>query len=318
MGTLTSAFASDYAFQKQLSQVSKGHVELKDMSRSMVSWPVYGAEFLTIFFALALLSGRVYAESYWNVFGLSPELVGSTFINYAIVSPNTAVASVLMAAGTVGLIRVFTRRPPPDFIGDLHPKAAIITGALVFGVGVLAISIIPRVNLSTWIDGTAGLAFGTGFLCFTWGFIIWMQASMKQETKPQPRWVFAIDQWVRKHVAVKLAVIQVFVVVGLTTTSLWAMLDTADKFGFNEAVTTYDTIPVATLLLDSPIGFEDLVYSSNAIDSALMRVKIITEAGAFLYVSPGVARTPLQLYVRAVPVSRVQAIHYAVDIAPPD
>lgn len=296
--------------------MSRGPTEQTDAGKSRVSLLGYGAEFVTIFFALALLTGRVYAQSYWNVFGLSPELIDTVFVNYAIISPNTAMASVLMAAGTVAIIRVLIQRPI-DFVGDQNPNAAVIIGALTWIAGLFAISIIPRVNLATWPAGTAGLAFGVGFLCFNGGLLIWMQASTKLEKKPQPQWVLAVEQWVRNHVAVKLAVVQLFVVVGLAAASLWAMLDTANKFGFNEAVMTYDTRPAVMLLLDSPKGFEDLITASNTSDSAWMKVKIITGAGGFLYVSPGIKPTPLQLYVRAVPVSRVQAIQYAVGITPP-
>jgi len=291
-------------------------VELKDTGKARESWLGYVAEFLTIFFALALLTGRIYAESYWKVFGLSPEFLDSVLVDYAIVSPNTAVASVLMAASTVAITRVFVRRPP-NFVGDRNPNAASIIGAFAWVAGVSAISIIPRVNLSTWVDGTAGLAFGLGFLCFNGGLLLWMQGAIKAEKKPQPRWVLAVEQWIRNHIAIESVVVRIIVVIGLAATSFWAMMDTANKFGFYEAVMTYDQRPVAMLLLDSPTGFEDLVSAPNASGSALMKVKIITEAGGFLYVSPGATPTPLQLHVRAVPVSRVQAIQYAIDITPP-
>ena len=312
-------------------------MELKDTGKSWESWLGYGAEFLTIFFALALLAGRVYAQSYWNVFGLSPDLLDTNLINYAIVSPNTAVASVIMAAGTVVLIGLFRRRPP-DLVGD-NPSAAYWIGGLAFAAGFIAIGIIPHVNLSSWTAGTAGLAFGVGFLCFSWGSIIMTAALIQWEKKPpspkksSPQWVIAVKQWFRKHVAVKffkprspsahtkkrklpIAVIQVFVVVSIAAASLWGILDTAHKFGVDEAAMTYDSRPWAALVLDSPNGFEDLVSTSNTSGSPLVRVKIITEAGGFLYVSPGLTKTPLQLYVRAVPVSRVQAIQYAVSITP--
>jgi hypothetical protein len=240
-------------------------MELKDTGKSRESWLGYAAEFLTIFFALALLAGRVYAQSYWNLFGLSPDLVDINPVNYAIISPNTAVASVIMAAGTVALIALFRRRPP-DFVGD-YPSTIAWIGGLAFVGGLFAISIIPRVNLSDWIAGTAGLAFGVGFLCFSGGSIIMMEAFLKLEKKPSPRWVIAVNQWFRKHVAAKffkprspsahtkkrkfpIAVIQVFVVVGIAAASLWAILDTAHKFGVDEAVMTYDARPWVTLLLD--------------------------------------------------------------------
>jgi hypothetical protein len=171
------------------------------------------------------------------------------------------------------------------------------------------------------------------FLCFSGGFIIMMEAMSKVEKKPQPQWVLAVNQWFRKHVAVKfskprspsadtknrklpIVVIQAIVVIGLASGSLGGMLDTAHKFGVDEAAMTYDARPIVTLLVDSPNGLEDLAPTLNLSGSTLVKVKIITEAGGFLYVSPGITTTPLQLHVRAVPVSRVQAIQYAVGITP--
>lgn len=91
-------------------------MDSNDTGKYRASWLAYGAEILTIFFALAILTGRVYSQSYWNVFGLSPELLDTELINYAIMSPNTALASVLMAIGTVILVTFF-RRHHPDIIG---------------------------------------------------------------------------------------------------------------------------------------------------------------------------------------------------------
>jgi uncharacterized membrane protein YgdD (TMEM256/DUF423 family) len=328
-------------------------MEPKDTGKSRESWLGYGAEFFTIFFALALLAGRVYAQSYWSIFGLSPDIVDTNLINYAIISPNTAVASVIMAGGAVALIGLLRSRPP-DFVGD-YPTAAYWIGGLAFAAGLFAISFIPYVNLSNWVAGTAGLAFGVGFLCFSGGFIIWMEAMRKLEKKPQPQlvhaanqwfrkhvaarfpktpqWVHAANQWFRKHVAAKfikrrsptaptknrklpIGAIQVFMVIAIAAVSLWGILDTAHKFGVDEAAMTYDARPIVTLLVDSPNGLEDLAPTLNLSGSTLVKVKIITEAGGFLYVSPGITTTPLQLHVRAVPVSRVQAIQYAVGITP--
>ena len=109
--------------------------------------------------------------------------------------------------------------------------------------------------------------------------------------------------------------IQIFFIVGFAATAIWAIADTAQKFGANEAKMMVVTRPDVTIQLDSPRGFEDLVFSNPA-GAALLKVRIITEAGGFLYVSPGGTITPLQIYVRAVPVSRIQAIQYAVDITP--
>ena len=46
-----------------------------------MSWLGYGAEILTVFFALIVLTGRVYAQSYWNVFGLAAQQIDNNFLN---------------------------------------------------------------------------------------------------------------------------------------------------------------------------------------------------------------------------------------------
>lgn len=292
--------------------MNKEHMELKDSDKSRESWLGYGAGFLTVFLALTILAGRVYAQSYWNVFGLSPEFIDTTFINYAIMSPNTAVASVLMAISTVVIIALL-RRQPPDFVGDSNPKVAYFIGFLIFLAGLFAMVIIPRVNLSSWISGTAGLAFGLGFLSFIGGMLIWMQAGLKLEKKERPKWEIAFFRWLR---SIPFVLVQIFIMIGFAATSIWAIVDTAQKFGVNEALTMYNTRPMLTLQLDSPKGFEDLAMSTDPGGATLLKVKIIAEAGGFLYVSPGVTQNPQQIHIRAVPVSRVQAIKYTVDVTP--
>jgi len=293
--------------------LSEELTEQKGAGKSRALWLEYGAEILTIFLALAILTGRVYAQSYWNVFGLSAEYIDTAFINYAIMSPNTAVASMLIAIGTVVVIIALFRRQPTDFVGSNNPRVVYIIGWLAFWVGLFAIGIIPKVNLSTWTSGTAGLAFGLGFLSFIGGNLIWIQASLKLEKNKQPKWEVAIFKWLRN---IPFVLFQIFIVVGFVAGSLWAITDTAQKFGANEAKMMFDSKPKVILQLDSPKGFEDLAMVPNPSGAASFEVKIITEAGGFLYISPRVTKTPHQLYVRAVPILRVQAIQYVVDVTP--
>ena len=278
---------------------------------SRLSWLGYGAEILTVFFALAVLAGRVYAQSYWNVFGLSTELIDTTFINYAIMSPNTTVASVLMAITTIMTITLL-RRQLPDLVGD-NPKVVYFIGFFTMWVGLFSIALVLNVNTSTWTSGTAGLIFGLGFLGFNGGTLVWMQAGRKLETWERPKWEIAVFRWSKN---IPFVLVQISVIVGFAAASILTIVDTAQKFGGNEAKMMFDTRPLVTLQLDSPIGFEDLALVSNSSGAALLKVKIITEAGGFLYVSPGVTRTPPELHVRAVPVSRVQAIQYVVGVTP--
>lgn len=284
---------------------------MKDAGKSRTPWLGYGAELLTVFFAIAVLAGRVYAQSYWNVFGLSPELIDTTFINYAIMSPNTAVASVLMAMSTVVIIELL-RRQLPDLVGD-NPKVTYYIGFFVWWAGLSVVAIIMRVNTSAWTSGTAGLAFGLGYLSFIGGCLIWMQAGLKLENKDRPKWEIAIIQWLKN---IPFALVQIFIIIGFAATSIWAVADTAQKFGANEAKMMHDMRPVATLQLDSPKGFEDLPLFSSPSGAVLLKARIIAEAGDFFYISINVTPTPPQLHVRAVPVSRVQAIQYAVGVSP--
>jgi len=275
------------------------------------SWLGYGAEILAIFFALAVMTGRIYTLSYWNVFGLPPELNDTAFINYAIMSPNTAVASMFMAAGTVAMIVLF-RRQPYDFVGDGSPMAAYLIGWSAFWVGAIAIGMIPKVNSSAWTTGTVGIAFGLAYFFAIGGQVVWVQAVLKRQ-KELSKWDKILFGWLKK---VPIILVQIFFMVGLVSLSLWGIFDTAQKFGANEAKMMYITRPQVTLQLDSPKGFEDLPLVANSSGAASFKVYIITEAGGFLYVSPGVTKTPLQIHVRAVPVSRVQAIQYAVSATP--
>ncbi len=291
--------------------MSGGFIEQKGTDKSRKLWLGYGAELLTIFFALAVLTGRVYAESYWNVFGLSSELIGITFVDYAIMSPNAVLASVLMALGTVAMIAFFMRQPY-DFVGDYNPKVLYVIGWLIFGTGLATIGIIPRANLSAWTTGTAGIAFGFGYLISIIGLVIWTQAILKWQGKEQSKLDSIIIGWIKR---IPFNLILVFSVIMILASGLWGILDTAEKFGANEAKFVYNNRPIVIIQLDSPKGFEDLPLISTA-DEASLEAKIITEANGFLYFSVGVTQSPRKILVRAVPVSRVQAIRYVVDVTP--
>jgi hypothetical protein len=281
-----------------------------DKDKSRVSWLLYGGEILTIFFALAVLTGRIYTLSYWNVFGLPPELSDTAFIDYAIVSPNTTLASMFMAVGTVAMIACF-RRQPYDFVGNSSPKAIGIIGWLAFCVGVFTIGIITKVDSSKWTIGTVGIAFGLGYFLAIGGEVAWAQAALKQQ-KELSKLEKILFGWLKK---VSIILVQIIIMIGLVSASLWAIVDTAQKFGANEAKMMISTGPDVTIQLDSPKGFEDLAFSNTA-GAVLLKVRIITEAGGFLYVSPGVTITPPQIYIRAIPVSRVQSIQYSVGATP--
>lgn len=292
--------------------MSNGLIEQKDTGESRRVWLGYGAEFLTIFFALAILTGRVYAQSYWNVFGLSSELIGITFVDYAIMSPNAVLASVLMAACTVVMI-VFLMRQPYDLVGDCSPRVLYVIGWSAFWAGLFTIFMIPKVNSSTWIAGTAGIAFGLGYLIAIIGQVIWVQAALKLQKKEQSKLDKILAGWINK---LPFTLTRIFFAIVIVSAGLWGILDTAQKFGANEAKFMYNTRPWATLQLDSLIGLEDLASVSTPNDAVISNVKIITEAGGLLYISR-LTQPPSQLlHVRAIPVSRIQAIRYEVAATP--
>lgn len=279
---------------------------------SRTSCLLYGGEILSLFLALAVLTGRVYAQSYWNVFGLSLDLISTNLISFAIISPNSVIASMMMAIGMVAMIIIFFRGQPPDIIGSFNPTLAYYLGFVVHAAGLSAL-IVLKIDSSSWTIGTAGLMFGFGYLLSLGGLLFFLQALFKmQGNKPSKIDLFLLG-WLRK---LPFVTVLYFFIAMFVLGSLWGVLDTTQRFGANEAKFAYNTKPFVILQLDSSKGFEDLALVPNSIDVATMKVKIITEVGGFLYVSPGLKKTPPRLNVRAVPVSRILAIQYDVEAAP--
>ncbi len=293
----------------KMLEINLDKTTLKDKDKQVTSWLIYLGEFITIFFALVILTGRIYSLSYWNVFALIPNL-DDTFISYAIVSPNIALASVFMALGTVVMITSL-RRQPYDIIGDTNPKVAGILGWTVLWVGLISMGIITQIDSSKWTIGTVGLAFGIGYCLAVGGEILWLQASQKQQKEPSK-----LDKilfgWIKKF---SIRLIQIIMVIGLIAISLWAMLDTAQKFGTNEAKMMVISRPDATIYLDNAQGFED-IFITNSAGLTMLKGKVIVQTDEFVYFCPGLTITPLQILIRGIPVTRVKAIQYAVDITP--
>lgn len=278
-------------------------MDTSNISTSKPNWLGYGAQFLTIFFALTVLTGRIYTLSYWSI--------ETPFINYAIVSPNTTVASVFIAVGTVVMVLYF-RRKPYDFVGDFSPTAAYIIGWSAFWVGLFAMGRITKVDSSAWTTGGVGIAFGLAFLCSIGGQILWMQAGLKQQ-KELSKLDKILFGWLRR---VPIVSVQIFFMVVLVSSSLWFISDTAQKFGANEAKFMYNMKPFSTLYLDSPMGFEDMVLTVNPAGGATIQAKIVAQSNGLLYISPGIRKTSQKLQVRAVPTSRIKAIQYEVGVTP--
>jgi hypothetical protein len=291
--------------------MSTVQTDSKGTDKNTLSWLRYGAEILTIFFALAVITGRIYTLNYWNVFGIFRELTDTSFINYAIVSPNTAVASMFLAAGTVAMLAFF-RGQPYDLIGDKNPTVSYMLGWIAFWAGVFVMGLVTKVDLSSWPDGTIGLIFGLSYFFVIGGQTVWMQAMLKRQTELS-NLDKALFGWLKK---IPIMVIQVTMVVLLISGSLGAIFDTAKQFGANEAKMTYNTRPIVTLQLDSPTGLEPFHVTTNPNGATLTGVRIITETGDFLYIAGITQTTPQQLYVRAVPISRVKAIQYEMAVPP--
>ncbi len=286
-------------------------MDLKGTEKSTLLWLRYGAEILTIFFALAVITGRIYTLSYWDVFGLSPEFSDTAFINYAIVSPNTAVASVFLAASTIAML-VFFRRQPYDLVGDNNPTVLYIVGWLAFWVGALTVGRITKVDLSSWPEGTVGLVFGLAYFFAFGGQVVWVQAMLKRQ-KDLSKLDKVLFGWLKK---LPIILVQIIIVLVLISGALWGIFATAKQFGANEAKFMYNTRPIVTLQLDSPIGFDGFPVVSSPNGATLSGVRIIREAGEFLYIAGLIKATPQQLYVRAVPISRVRAIQYELAVEP--
>lgn len=286
-------------------------IDSKSTEKSTLSWLRYGAEILTIFFALAVVTGRIYTLSYWNVFGLSRELTDTAFINYAIVSPNSAVASVFLAAGAVAMLTFF-KRQPYDLIGDKNPTVSYMLGWSAFWVGAFVMGGITKFDLSSWPDGTVGLVFGLAYFFAIGGQTVWLQAMLKRQTELS-NLDKALFGWLKK---IPIILIQITMVLLLISGSLWGIFATAKQFGANEAKFMYNERPVVTLQLDSPIGFEGFAVTTNLNGATLSGVRIITETGEFLYIAGLTKTASQQLYVRAVPISRVQAIQYELAVSP--
>jgi hypothetical protein len=287
---------------------------MNDASISVKSWLGYGTEFITIFAALLVLAGRVYVQSYWNVFGLTPEITNNSLLDYAIVSPNVAILSVFITASTVLIISIF-RNKIPDIIGDKNPKISFYIGIIIVWVGLSIISLITKLPLSKMTPGLAGLLFGLGYLGFIFGPWLWFQAGIKLENNAAPTWKWQIvfTNWVQNIPRIILlgAIIIVF-----STTSLWALVDTAEKFGANEAKFAYDNRPIVGIQLDSPKGFEGLPSLITNNRTTILGAKIITENSDFLFVDAIYSANRTSLHVMAVPISRIQSIHYTMDVTP--
>jgi len=281
-----------------------------DTNKNKISWLGYGAEILTVFFALIVLAGRVYAQSYWNVFGLSAQQIDNNFINYAIMSPNVAVASVLMALGTIFMISVM-KKQTADIASDNNSKIVYIAGSIMFIIGGIFVGLMLKIDASSWTLGTPGLVFGIAYLVCLSGFYALMTASVKVDEKKKTK-IVATFGWLRN---IPFIFVQVIFIIGFAGSSLWGVMDMAQKFGANEAKEMFNSKPFTNIQLDSPNGFQDLVILS-AFGAPLLHVKILTEAGGFFYVTPGLNENPYAIFVVSVPVSRVQAIQYNVGATP--
>jgi hypothetical protein len=285
--------------------------ETKNLEKPTLPWLKYGTEILTIFSALAILTGRIYTVSYWNTFGISPDLSDIPFVNYAIVSPNTAVACMFLAVAAVMML-IFFKKQPYDLIGQNSPTFCYIIGWLAFWVGAFTAGIITQCDLSSWPNGTVGLVLGLAYFFAFGGQIVLTQAMLKNQ-KDLSKTDKVFLGWLRK---IPIILIQVIIVLSLVSAALWGIFATAEQFGTNEAKMTYNIRPIVTIQLDSPVGFVGFDVATNPDSTTLNGVRIIKEAGELIYIAGLTNTTPQKLYIRVVPTSRVKAIQYEM-VAPP-
>jgi hypothetical protein len=264
----------------------------------------YGAGFLTIFFALALLTGRISMQSYWNEYGLSLDIVNSSFMNFAIASPNTTIASILIAAITVMLWASMEKFV--IFFKDLNRIVLLLIGLSIFTVGLLTIGYNLFLDQTGWPNGLAGLVYGIGYFCFILGTILMTATShrfvLKENSTTKNQFYMSL-----KFSTIMLVVASILVIYGTVGT----ILTRAEKFGIADAHNDYNKKPLVTLQIDSSNGFGDLAYTLNDDETIIKDVKMITEFGDFLYIS---SNTTFPLVVYLIPISRVQSIVYTSNI----
>ena len=278
-----------------------------DTENSKLSWLGYGAEILTVFFALIVLAGRVYAQNYWHVFGLSAQIIDNNFINYAIMSPNVAIASVIIALGSIFMVSIF-RQPGLDHFTGTNSKALSTAGFVFFWIGFFFVGFTNLIDTSGWTLGTPGLLFGLAYLSLLGGFYVWMTVAIQADVKNNTKIIAALG-WLR---TVPFIIVQIFFIIIFAGISIWGIMETAQKFGTNEAKEEYNAKPFVNLQLDSAMGFQGFVLQGTS----TLHVKIIAESEGFFYVSPGIVTNPAELIVLAIPLSRVQSIQYNVGATP--
>lgn len=287
--------------------------DLNNKGLSAYSWLGYGAQIIALFLALEILAGRVYEYSYWAFFGLSTELIDTNFINYAVMSPNVAVASVIIAIVSI-LIITSLRRRIPDFIGENNPQNVFYFGIGLICLGFVVISIVLVCNTSVWASGIAGLLYGFGYFGIFAGLFVVLEVESRKDDKnlykqQKPESIISRIQRI-----IPRALILVFCVVCMVFASFASILLAAHNFGTNEARFTHERRPISIVYLDSAYGFENMPIISTPNGELFMETKIIIETGGFLYVSTNIKADSEKLSILAIPLSRIRSINYEVEI----
>jgi len=147
--------------------------------KSKWSWIGNGAEFLSIFIALALLTGRVSVQSYWNQYGLSLDIANTNIVNYAVASPNTTLASIIISLSIVAFIW-FIQQKDLHLTNSPNISQTICLGFTLFFIGVSVVMIFTFYNFPTLVYGLAGIFLGSGFITFITGIIVIGEATQQK------------------------------------------------------------------------------------------------------------------------------------------
>lgn len=183
-----------------------------------------------------------------------------------------------------------------------------------FFIGFIIVITVPDINTSKWTPGTPGLLFGLGYLGFICGMVLINHAAIKidkEYNRPQSKWEAAIIRGLRN--VPKIIFLGMSIIL-FASSAVWSIASNAQAFGKNEAKLMLSARPEAVLSVDSQIGFEDIVSVNGLGDVTIEKIGIIIEANGILYFSNNFTIDSPQLNVRAIPLSRIKAIKYCVDV----
>lgn len=294
-------------------QLSEGASGSDSNNTTSSTWIGYLASSITVLFALIVLTGRIYAESYWHVFGLSPALAGMSVIDYAVMSPDTAIASALLALCAVLLFLSF--RGEPRFVTTDNWRIVLGIGIGISAVGIVgSLSITNVVHRPMLFPGFRGFLLGAGQILWVAGTDLYMSCVSVLPEKT----LYVLDKlYSVSGRSLELVSLLHWGLSAITVAFLLLLtLSMASSFGHDDAVFMYKTAHPAMIQVDSTKGLGTVVTPENTDNTTFVEAKVITEAGGFLYVTTNLTMPSdrhQQLIIRAIPVSSIQSMSYGVS-----